>query len=124
MDLAKSLLGDGKALSPGKAGADAEEADLGPFLGIEKERALTKAEERAKHRFYMVSHGSLFCSKMRHFFIDLSQLRHLRHLSHLLHLRFCFQFYNPFARLWSGPQFLCVLCFLFFVFVDYIPVLF
>jgi hypothetical protein len=55
---------------------------------------------------YMVSHGSLFCSKF-FIIIDLSQLRHLRnlrHLGHLRQLRFCFQFYNPFARLWSGPQ--------------------
>jgi hypothetical protein len=35
----------------------------------------------------MVSQGSLFCSKGRHFFIDLSQLRHLRHFRHLCHLR-------------------------------------
>ena len=54
---------------------------------------------------YMVNHVSLICSIMRHFIVDLSQLCHVLHLCHLRHLSFCFQFYKPFARLWSGPQF-------------------
>jgi hypothetical protein len=46
---------------------------------------------------YMVNHGSLFCSDLNPIYVDLIQLRHLRHL------RFCFQFYKPFAGLWSVP---------------------
>jgi hypothetical protein len=35
----------------------------------------------------MVSHGSLFCSNITIFDVNLSQLRHLRHLRHLCHLQ-------------------------------------
>jgi hypothetical protein len=31
------------------------------------------------------------------------------HLRNLRHVRFCFQFHKPFARLWSAPQFFCLL---------------